>query len=240
MNFPILYEDNHLLVIEKPAGMLSQKDKSLEPNVLELSKHYIAKKYNKPGAAFLGLVHRLDKNVGGVLILARTSKAAARLQKSFQNKQVHKYYTALLENKPPKEEDTLKHFCKKNKKLLKSILADPSDTQAKLAILSYERKKMNHPTNFLINISNSIKNLEKYKSDLCCVKISLETGRFHQIRFQLSQIGCPILGDKKYGAHWRIQGIPLALHATRILIPHPIRKDEILDLKSPLPIEWFR
>ena len=237
----VLYEDNHLLIIDKAVGLLSQGNFSLDLNALDLAKSYIKEKYQKKGNVFVGLVHRLDRNVGGVMVLAKTSKAASRLFTALQEKKVTKYYTAIVtESDRLKEHETLTHLCKKDKKLKKMFHAKSRDMNKKdvqTAILSYKRCQMNTQLAKINHISSSP--LFAAQKKLVALEILLETGRFHQIRFQMSQIACPIVGDKKYGATTEIMNVPIALHASRILFPHPTL-DRVIDISSKLPHNWFQ
>lgn len=178
INLNILYEDNHIIVVEKPIGILSQADNSNNPDMLTLIKKYIKEKYNKPGNVFLGLVHRLDRNVGGVMVFAKTSKAASRLSKQVRDKDFKKEYLCIVKGILDNNEGHLENYLVKDTKLNKSWVTTPE--LGKLAILNYEVIK------------------EDKKRNLSLLKIDLKTGRHHQIRVQLSNYGYPIYGDKKY------------------------------------------
>lgn len=212
----VLYEDNHLLVVNKPAGMLVQGDDTGDLPLIEHCKQYLKRKYNKPGNVFMGLVHRLDRPVGGVIVLARTGKALARLNKQFKDQHPQKTYLALVKNKPPKTKDRLVDFLKKNPKQNKSYSADPNEKDAKKAILDYE----------IIGRS------EQYY----LLKINLLTGRHHQIRCQLAHMGCSVGGDLKYGFPRSNPDGNISLHARSITISHPVRK-ESMNFTAELPRE---
>lgn len=217
----VLYEDNHLLVIDKPAGLLSQSDRpDGDDDVLSQGKAYIAERYAKPGAVYLGLVHRLDRNVSGVMILARTSKAAARLSEEIREGRVRKVYTAVTEQPLPAEpgdEGRLEDYIHKDERRRLAHSA-PAGT-GKLATLRYHR--IATPPGFAF-------------SEAAVYEIELETGRFHQIRFQFASRGAPILGDVRYGAQRKLPGVALALHCRHMEVKHPTR-DERLAFSSPPP-----
>ena len=194
----ILYEDNHILVVVKPHNMPSQKDASNDEDMLSKLKAHIKEKYNKPGNVFLGLVHRLDRPTSGIMVFARTSKAAERLSKDFANRNVFKEYTALVEGFP-KQEGEFRDFL--NKDEAKNIVSVCEEGKGKLAILNYEVVK---------------------RYDGCSrVKIVLKTGRSHQIRVQFSSRGYPIVGDAKYGRG----GGNLCLCCTKLSFQHPTKKE---------------
>jgi 23S rRNA pseudouridine1911/1915/1917 synthase len=203
----ILFEDNHLLIINKRPGELSQLDKTGDNSVLEKYKLYLKKKHNKKGDVFLGLVNRLDRPTSGVLILAKTSKALSRMNKMLVEKKILKKYLALVEKKPIRKKNTLINFLKKNQKQNKSYIVDQSTKDSKKAILHY----------------TTLKELDNYS----LLEISLETGRHHQIRVQLSNIGCFIKGDLKYGSKRSNSDKSICLHANEISFIHPVSKNEI-------------
>jgi 23S rRNA pseudouridine1911/1915/1917 synthase len=179
VDLKVLYEDNHLIAVYKPAGILVQEDKTGDPSLLDQVKYYLKNKYHKPGQVFLGLVHRLDRPVSGIIIFAKTSKGAARLSEQFREHTVEKIYHAIVCGRPPKERQTIVHHIVKDENKNKVKVYDSPTFDSKDAELSYEVIKSN--------------------SEYSLLKIKLGTGRSHQIRAQLSAIGCPILGDVKYG-----------------------------------------
>jgi len=203
----ILFEDNHLLIINKRPGELSQLDKTGDNSVLEKYKLYLKKKHNKKGNVFLGLVNRLDRPTSGVLILAKTSKALSRMNKMLVERKILKKYLAIVEKKPIRKKNTLINFLKKNQKQNKSYIVDETTKDSKKAILHY----------------TTLKELDNYS----LLEISLETGRHHQIRVQLSNIGCFIKGDLKYGSKRSNSDKSICLHANEISFIHPVLKNEI-------------
>ena len=203
----ILFEDNHLLIINKRPGELSQLDKTGDNSVLEKYKLYLKKKHNKKGNVFLGLVNRLDRPTSGVLILAKTSKALSRMNKMLVERKILKKYIAVVEKKPIRKKNTLINFVKKNQKQNKSYIVDETTKDSKKAILHY----------------TTLKELDNYS----LLEISLETGRHHQIRVQLSNIGCSIKGDLKYGSKRSNSDKSICLHANEISFIHPVSKNEI-------------
>lgn len=203
----ILFEDNHLLIINKRPGELSQLDKTGDNSVLEKYKLYLKKKHNKKGNVFLGLVNRLDRPTSGVLILAKTSKALSRMNKMLVERKILKKYLAVVEKKPIRKKNTLINFLKKNQKQNKSYIVDETTKDSKKAILHY----------------TTLKELDNYS----LLEISLETGRHHQIRVQLSNIGCFIKGDLKYGSKRSNSDKSICLHANEISFIHPVSKNEI-------------
>ena len=203
----ILFEDNHLLIINKRPGELSQLDKTGDNSVLEKYKLYLKKKHKKKGNVFLGLVNRLDRPTSGVLILAKTSKALSRMNKMLVERKILKKYLAIVEKKPVRKKNTLINFLKKNQKQNKSYIVDETTKDSKKAILHY----------------TTLKELDNYS----LLEISLETGRHHQIRVQLSNIGCSIKGDLKYGSKRSNSDKSICLHANEISFIHPVSKNEI-------------
>jgi len=240
----VLYEDNHLLAIDKPSGLLSQSDPGGDPDALSLAKDYIAERYNKPGAAYLGLVHRLDRSVGGAMVFARTSKAAARLSEQFRQGAPRKIYHALIERgrlaeRIGAEEGKLEDYLRKDAKQKIARPAKQNDRDAKLARLRF-RVRSSLPADACAGImSLRARDLPRDFNGIDLVEIELETGRFHQIRFQLSRAGAPILGDRKYGARCGLQdrNARLALHCVSLEIEHPVQKNSVL-LESPPPAIW--
>ena len=202
----VLYEDNHIIVVNKKAGDLVQGDKTGDKPLSDVVKEYIKEKYNKPGEVFLGVVHRLDRPTSGIIIFARTSKALDRLNKMLRDRVISKTYWAVIKNNPKKATDTLIHFLKKNPKNNKSTVFKKEAEGSKKATLHY----------------TTIKNLENYS----LLEIVLETGRHHQIRAQLSFIGNPIKGDLKYGAKRSNPDASIDLHARTLTIEHPTKKKQ--------------
>ncbi len=215
----VLYEDNHLLVIDKPAGVLVQGDKTGDKTIAEAVKNYLKAKYNKPGNVFLGTVHRLDRPVSGVLVFARTSKALSRLNLQFKKRTVKKIYWALTENQPPATAGILEHWLVKDRERNITRTFSRPGKDAKKAVLEYK----------LLKSSNGVFLLEIYP----------QTGRSHQIRVQLASIGCPILGDLKYGSSRPNSDGNICLHAREISFTHPVAHNE-LKIAAPLPVtkEW--
>ena len=210
----ILYEDNHVIVINKRPSEIVQGDKTGDATMPDAIKSYLKEKYNKPGNVFCGVVHRLDRPTSGAVIFARTSKALERLNAQFREKETNKTYWAIVENRPSNQEDRLVHFLRKNESQNKSYAVDSKTSGAKEAILSYKL----------------IRSSERYH----LLEISLETGRHHQIRAQLSAIGCIIKGDVKYGAKRSNDDGSICLHARKISFTHPTSK-EIIEIIAPVP-----
>ncbi len=213
-NLQVLFEDNHLIIINKRVGDIVQGDKTGDKPLSEIVKEYIAEKYKKPGKVFLGVVHRLDRPTSGIVIFARTSKALERLNKMLRDKNIKKTYWAIVKNQPQKKNDTLIHFLKKNPKNNKSTAYKKETEGSKKAILHYQL----------------IQKLDNYS----LLEISLETGRHHQIRCQLASIGCPIKGDLKYGFNRSNKDGGIHLHARKIEFTHPVSK-ELISISSTLP-----
>ena len=212
----ILYLDSHLIAVCKPAGMLTQADESGDESLMDQVKAWIKTEFNKPGNVFLGLIHRLDRNVSGVLLFARTSKGASRLSEQFRDKTTEKFYRAIVEGQPEQEQASLYHHLRKEKTLKSTVFRRPGkDTQH--AELEYKTLKIYASTRLL--------------------EIKLHTGRFHQIRAQLAFIGHPILGDKKYGAKTPLPKRQIALYAHRLIFKHPISKEKVC-IESPPPPFW--
>jgi 23S rRNA pseudouridine1911/1915/1917 synthase len=210
----VLYEDNHILVVEKPAGLLTQSDKSGEDSLLEMCRRYVRDKYDKKGNVFLGMVHRLDRPVSGVIVFARTSKAASRLSAMIRNGDMRKTYHAVVEGSLEGEGVIEDYLVREGDKTLK---ADMSVPKAQLAVLRYRSLK-----------STENKSL---------VEVTLITGRKHQIRAQLSQIGHPILGDRKYGSSVDLGKDKIALMSFSLAFKHPTR-DEALSFYANEPDWW--
>lgn len=212
----VLYEDNHLIIINKQVGDISQGDKTGDTPLGDLVKEYIKKKYNKPGNVYLGVVHRLDRPTSGIIVFARTSKALERLNKMLREKQIKKTYWAVVKNAPTNNEDTLINYLKKNPKNNKSTVFIKETEGSKKAVLRYK----------------IIKKLHNY----FLLEIDLETGRHHQIRAQLAAIGSPIKGDLKYGFSRSNKNGGIHLHARKIVFIHPVTKEKI-SIEAPPPIQ---
>jgi 23S rRNA pseudouridine1911/1915/1917 synthase len=212
----ILYEDNHLLVVNKPAGLPTQGVAEGTPSVMTRAKAYLKKKYRKPGNVYLGVVSRLDASVSGVLVLARTSKAAARLTEQFRSGKAEKTYHALVERPPTPADGELTDWVLKDDRQRRMTLVPQRTRGAQQARLSYRTVKTDREETL--------------------VEIRLHTGRKHQIRLQLSAIGCPILGDRKYGSR-RPFSAGIALHAARLAIEHPTTKGRLI-FEAPQPKTW--
>jgi 23S rRNA pseudouridine1911/1915/1917 synthase len=210
----VLYEDNHLIIVNKVPSEIVQGDKTGDKPLSESIKEYLKEKYHKPGNVFCGVTHRLDRPTSGVVVFAKTSKALSRLNEMFRNGEVDKTYWAVVKNRPPKDEDTLIHYLIKNEKTNKSTAYDTEKPNTKKAILHYK----------LIAAS------QKY----FLLEVDLETGRHHQIRCQLAKIGCPIKGDLKYGAERSNPDGSISLHARTISFVHPVSKQQI-HVVAPVP-----
>ena len=212
----VLYEDNHLIIVNKAPSEIVQGDKTGDKPLSEVIKEYLKEKYHKPGNVFCGDTHRLDRPTSGVVVFAKTSKALSRLNELFRNGEVDKTYWAVVKNKPEKEEDRLTHYLIKNEKNNKSTAFDSEKPHTKKAVLHYK----------LISTS------EKYY----LLEVDLETGRHHQIRCQLAKIGSPIKGDLKYGAERSNPDGSISLHARSISFIHPVSKERI-EVIAPVPDE---
>ena len=210
----VLYEDNHLIAVNKSSSEIVQGDKTGDEPLSETIKKYIKEKYNKPGDVYLGVTHRLDRPVSGVVLFARTSKALTRLNEMFKTQQVRKTYWAIVKNKPANPEGRLEHYLVRNEKQNKSYAHDKIVPNAKKAALKYK----------LIGQSDTFFLLE----------IELETGRHHQIRCQLAKMGCPIKGDLKYGFPRSNPNGGISLHARSVEFIHPVSKERI-KITAPVP-----
>lgn len=210
----IVYEDNHIIIVSKRSGEIVQGDKTGDVPLSELVKQYIKEKYAKPGAVFLGVVHRLDRPVNGLVVFARTSKALERLNRMFANGEVRKTYWAITQNRPETDEGTLEHWLTRNEKQNKSYASEREKSGSKRAILKYK----------------VIGESERYN----LLEINLLTGRHHQIRCQLAAIGCPIKGDLKYGAKRSNPDGSISLLARHVEFVHPVSK-ELISVDAPLP-----
>lgn len=216
----ILYEDNHLIAVNKPFGMLSQGDETGDLSVFDWVKEYIRITYSKPGNVYLGLLHRLDRPTGGVLLLAKTSKAAARVSKSFKGRDVQKIYVALTEKVPNPPVGTLKHFLKRlpNKNIMRAYRKEVPES--KVASLDYR--------------------VQRSANAKALVEVQPKTGRKHQIRVQLASIGCTIRGDVKYGTTAFNPDKSICLFAQKLILTHPVKK-ESLTIEAPLPTnDWWQ
>ena len=210
----IIFEDNHLIIVNKSCGDLVQADASGDVSLEQKVKDYLKRKYKKAGEVFLGVVHRVDRPVSGIVVFARTSKAQIRLNSMFQEKQIKKTYWALVKDLPPDETGTAIHYIIRNTKTNRSYAYPKERPGSKKAVLHYR------------HIASS----DRYH----LLEINLETGRHHQIRCQLAAIGCPIRGDLKYGYPRSNPNGGISLHARRIQFTHPVKSEEI-DLTAPLP-----
>lgn len=203
-DIPIVFEDNHILVIDKPHNLLSQGDQTGDPDVLSLCKQYLKEKYSKRGGVYLGLVHRLDRPVGGLMLLAKTSKAAGRLSQQMRDQVVQKTYWVVTEGTPP-DNGLLIHHLKKDRSTNVVQTVAPGSNQSKKAELSFVRLQQSHGLNLL--------------------SVHLHTGRPHQIRVQLAAEGYPVWGDYKYGSVHQNDGRIMALRAVELVFDHPVQKE---------------
>lgn len=210
----VLYEDNHLIIVNKTASEIVQGDKTGDTPLSETVKQYLKEKYAKPGNVFIGVTHRLDRPVSGLVIFAKTSKALSRLNDMFRNGEVKKTYWAVVKNRPPSDEGELVHYLVRNEKQNKSYAWDVERPGSKRAVLHYR----------LIDSSQNYFLLE----------VDLKTGRHHQIRCQLAKMGCPIKGDLKYGFPRSNPDGSICLHARRVRFIHPVSK-HFIDVVAPLP-----
>ena len=216
MKLKVIYEDNHIIVVEKIPNVPSQEDKTGDISMMTLIKDYIKEKYNKPGNVYLGLVHRLDRPVGGVMVFAKTSKAASRLSHQVREKVFKKEYLAIVDGKLEKEKGTLEDYLYKDKKTNTSYVVSKDKKDSKLAKLDYEVIKYDKENNLSI------------------LKINLHTGRHHQIRVQLSNMGHSIYGDQRYGTRGKNKQI--ALWAYKIKFKHPTKNEEMEFICEPKKI----
>lgn len=218
-NLKVVYEDNHIIIVNKRAGDIVQGDKTGDKPLSEIVKEYIKEKYNKPGKVYLGVVHRLDRVTSGLVIFARTDKALTRLNKMLQNHEIKKTYWAIITKGIVKKEDKLVHYLVRNQKQNKSYAYDKVVPDSKKAILSYV----------------TLKELDRYQ----LLEINLETGRHHQIRAQLTKIGASIKGDVKYGFKRSNKDLSIHLHARKIEFIHPVSKELIYyEAKAPNDPIW--
>ena len=209
----VLYEDNHVLAVNKPAGLLVHGDETGDTTLADLAKAYIKEKYNKPGNVFVGVVHRLDRPVSGVVLLAKTSKALARLNELFRSKKTQKTYWAVVQHRPPQEEGTLVHW------LVKDSSRNITKAYAK-ENKSGQRSELHYK-------------LLQAQQGFYLLEVSPITGRSHQIRVQLASMRCPILGDLKYGAPQPLPDKSIALHARQLQFEHPTLKTQVTVSAQP-------
>lgn len=218
-NLQVLFEDNHIIIVNKRSGDITQGDKTNDKPLNDVVKEYVKVKYNKPGNVFIGTVHRLDRPTSGIVIFARTSKALERLNKMLREKTIQKTYWALVKNQPKKNSDTLINLLKKDPKKNKSFVFKKEINGSKKATLHYK----------------ILKKLDNYS----LLEIDLETGRHHQIRTQLSHIGSPIKGDLKYGFDRSNKDGSISLHARKIEFTHPVSKKQICIIApTPNDVIW--
>lgn len=205
----VLFEDNHIIVVSKPQGVASQPDATGDKDMLTLVKEYIKEKYNKPGEAFVGLVHRLDRPTGGAMVFAKTSKAASRLSEQMKNGEFDKTYLAVVCGKPRENKGKIVSYLKKDEKTNTAQIVPQTTTGAKRAELDYEVLEYNNQTNHSL------------------VKVKLYSGRGHQIRVQMKSIKCPVFGDQKYGGEGMAK-VMLNLFATELAFVHPVSKQKLI------------
>lgn len=210
----ILYEDNHLLIVNKQPGEIVQGDKTGDTPLVEEVKEWLKRKYNKPGNVFCGLVHRLDRPVGGVVVFAKTSKALARLNEMFRSGEVSKKYLAITRNRPPRESDRLTGYITSTERNNKSYVSPTPKSGSKKVALTY----------------TALGASDRYN----LIEVELETGRKHQIRAQLASIGCPVRGDLKYGDKRSNPDGSISLRAHRITFTHPV-SGKLIDVCAPIP-----
>ena len=210
----VLYEDNHIIIINKASSEIVQGDKTGDKPLSDMVKEYLKEKYNKPGNVFCGVTHRLDRPTSGIVVFAKTSKALTRLNKMFRDDEVDKVYWAIVQNCPVVEKGTLTHYLVKDNKRNKSTAFNTPKKDTKKAVLHYS--------------------LIAQRDNYYLVEVKLETGRHHQIRVQLAQIGCPVKGDLKYGAKHANQDASISLHARGISFIHPVSKEKT-GIIAPVP-----
>ncbi|MGP6139894.1 MULTISPECIES: RluA family pseudouridine synthase [unclassified Jeotgalibaca] len=213
MKIPILFEDNHLLLVEKPVNIPVQADASGDLDFLTMLKHDIKHRYQKPGNVYLGLLHRLDRPVGGAMVFAKTSKAAARMSDMLRRRTIDRTYFAIVHGKPSTNAGTLTHYLYKDRKKNQVFSVNANHPEAKKAVLDYQTVMT--------------------KNNFSLLKVNLHTGRPHQIRVQLASNGTPLFGDQKYGAHLNKHGQQIALWATKLHFKHPVKKEPLTIYSSP-------
>lgn len=210
----VVYEDNHIVVVNKTSSEIVQGDKTGDTPLSEMVKQYLKEKYNKPGNVFIGVTHRLDRPVSGLVVFAKTSKALPRLNEMFRNGEVKKTYWAIVKECPKETEGELVHYLVRNEKQNKSYAYDKEVKNSKKAVLHY--KLIGHSQNYYL------------------LEVDLKTGRHHQIRCQLAKMGCPIKGDLKYGSPRSNPDGSICLHARTVQFVHPVSK-EMIRLTAPVP-----
>lgn len=210
----VVYEDNHIIIVNKTASEIVQGDKTGDTPLSETVKQYLKEKYQKPGNVFIGVTHRLDRPVSGLVVFAKTSKALSRLNEMFKNGEVKKTYWAVVKNRPPEEEGELVNYLIRNEKQNKSYAYDTEKPGSKKAILHY--RLIGHSQNYYL------------------LEVDLKTGRHHQIRCQLAKMGCPIKGDLKYGSPRSNPDGSICLHARSVRFVHPVSK-EVIAVEAPVP-----
>lgn len=210
----VVYEDNHIVVVNKTSSEIVQGDKTGDTPLSEMVKQYLKEKYNKPGNVFIGVTHRLDRPVSGLVVFAKTSKAFPRLNEMFRNGEVKKTYWAIVKECPKETEGELVHYLVRNEKQNKSYAYDKEVKNSKKAVLHY--KLIGHSQNYYL------------------LEVDLKTGRHHQIRCQLAKMGCPIKGDLKYGSPRSNPDGSICLHARTVQFVHPVSK-EMIRLTAPVP-----
>ena len=224
----ILYEDNHCIVVDKPNNLPVQADSSGDADLLSMVKEYVKEKYNKPGTAYIGLVHRLDRPAGGLVVLARTSKAAARLSAQVRSRELGRQYLLVVRGEPKMRSGEIKNYLLKDNAANMVRIVPAATEGAKEAILNYRLlQTVHHPS----------------EGKLSLIEASLQTGRSHQIRVQMAGLGCPLYGDQKYGPDLNKKGQQLALHAAKLSFIHPTLKDKRTFISYPpqkAPWTYFR
>lgn len=212
----VVYEDNHIIIVNKACGEIVQEDRTGDVPLVETLKQWIKEKYNKPGNVFCGVTHRIDRPTCGLVVFARTSKGLSRMNDLFRKGEVHKTYWAIVKNRPPKDEDTLTNYLVSVEKNNKTYVTSANTKGAQKAVMKY--RVIAQSKNYFL------------------LEIDLLTGRKHQIRAQLAHLGCPIKGDLKYGAPRSNPDGGISLQSHRIQFIHPVSKQEI-DITAPLPHE---
>ena len=214
----ILFEDNHCIVVEKPNNLPVQADSSGDADLLSMAKEYVREKYNKPGEAYIGLVHRLDRPAGGLVVLAKTSKAAARLSAQARERELGRQYLLIVRGAPKARAGEIKNYLLKEPAANMVRIVPAATEGAKEAVLNYKLlQTINQPG----------------EGELSLIEVSLQTGRSHQIRVQMAGLGCPLYGDQKYGPHLNKKGQQLALHAAKLSFIHPTLKDKRVFISYP-------